>query len=51
MVPYHADKYILIFNLENWGISQIPYRPVFEFINKMFLYYTGNMDKIIVYNI
>ena len=50
MVPYHAEKYILLFDLDNMKISEIPYSVLFDLLGKMNLYYTGNMDKTLIYN-
>lgn len=49
-VPYHAEKYINIFDLCNMNMTEIPYMYLFEVFTAMNLYYSGNTEKTFVFN-
>ena len=49
-VPYHAEKYINIFDLCNMNMTDIPYFYLLEVFTAMNLYYCGNTEKTFIYN-
>ena len=49
-VPYHAEKYINIFDLCNMNMTEIPYMYLYEVFTAMNLYYCGNTERTFVFN-
>ena len=49
-VPYHAEKYVCIFDLNNMPISEIPFRYLKDLVTSMSVYYSGNVEKTLIYN-
>lgn len=49
-VPYYAEKYIVIFDLCNINVTQIPLKYLYEVFTSMNVYYTGNVEKTYVFN-
>lgn len=49
-VPYHAEKYVNIFDLCDMNMTQIPYVYLYEVFTAMGLYYAGNTEKTYVFN-
>lgn len=50
MIPYHVEKYITIFDLNNLPLSDVPVKYLLEIVNLMSIYYCGNLEKTFVYN-
>ena len=50
MVPYHAEKYVFLVDINNMSFSDIPYKYLFEVLTKMGTFYCGNVEKTIIYN-
>ncbi len=50
MVPYHAEKYNLILDLNDISLTKIPYKYMFTALEKLGIYYCGNTEKTFVYN-
>ena len=50
MVPYHAEKNILIVDLNNMSLSKVPFKLMFSTLEKIQTCYCGTMQKIFVFN-
>lgn len=49
-VPYHAEKYICIFDLNNMTATQVPYKYLYSVLNIMNLVYCGNVERTFICN-
>jgi hypothetical protein len=50
MVPYHAEKYILIIDFNDISFTSIPYFELYGIINKMGTYYCGLTERTFLFN-
>ena len=50
MVPYSAEKNVLIIDLSHLGYFDIPFKYLYNALEKLQLYYCANMQGIFVYN-
>jgi hypothetical protein len=50
MVPYHSEKYLIIIDLNNMNIAQIPYPRIYSCLTKLSLYACGFTDINYVVN-
>ena len=50
MVPYHAEKYLLIIDLNNMNVSDIPYMKIYKIMHNVSCLYTGFIKKVLVLN-
>ena len=49
-MPYHAEKYVCVFDFNNMNATDVPYKYLYEVMIAMNLYYCGNVEKTVVYN-
>lgn len=50
MVPYHAEKNILIIDLDDMALSKVPFKYMLACLDKIQTCYCGLMQKIYVFN-
>ena len=50
MVPYHAEKYVLLLDFNDISFTDIPIMYLYEALEKINLYYCGNSEKTFIYN-
>jgi hypothetical protein len=46
LVPYHADKYYFFVDLNDMGISQIPFKYISHMISMLTLFFVFNSGRI-----
>lgn len=49
-VPYHAEKYVCIFDLNNAALSELPFQYLLKLTMSMGVYYSGNVERTLIYN-
>ena len=50
MVPYHAEKYLLVIDLNGMNVSEIPYMKLYKIMHNVSCLYTGFVKKVLVLN-
>jgi hypothetical protein len=50
MVPYHAEKFVLIIDFNDISFTSIPYLDLYSIVQKMGTYYCGLTERTFLYN-
>lgn len=50
MVPYHAEKYLLVIDLNDMKVSKIPYMKIYKIMHNMSCIYTGFIKRVLILN-
>jgi hypothetical protein len=50
MVPYHAEKFVLLIDFNDISLTSIPYFQVIDILSNMGTYFCGLTERTLLYN-
>jgi hypothetical protein len=50
MVPYHAEKFVLLIDFNDISLASMPYFQIYDILRKMGTYFCGLTERTLLYN-